>query len=118
MFSHEKLSVYQKALICVSSLNGLSCTWDKRHALVDHLIRASESILMNLVEGTRLRGTPNRQHFTEYAMGSALECAACLDIAVLKELLVAAVAIGQKQRDEGIELLGRIAHMLHVMTDG
>ena len=97
MFSHEKLSVYQKALICVSSLIGLSRSWDKRHALVDHLVRASERILMNLVEGTRMRGAPNRQHFAEYAMGSALECAACLDIAALKQLLVAPVAIGQKQ---------------------
>ena len=39
---------------------------------------------MNLVEGTRLRGSAHRQHFGEYAMGSALECAACLDIAFEK----------------------------------
>src|ERR1041385_6376570 len=88
VFSHQKLSVYQKGLICVSGLIGHSRSWDKRHAMVDHLVRASESILMNLVEGTGLRGAPNRQHFTEYAMGSALECAACLDIAVLKQFLV------------------------------
>jgi hypothetical protein len=31
VFSHEKPSVCQKALICVSSLNGLSRTWDKHH---------------------------------------------------------------------------------------
>ena len=51
---------------------------------------------MNLVEGTRLRGAVHRQQFTEYAMGSALECAACLDIAVLKGFLVQSVAQDQK----------------------
>src|ERR1041385_2700939 len=97
VFSHQKLSVYQKGLICVSGLIGHSRSWDKRHAMVDHLVRASESILMNLVEGTGLRGAPNRQPFTEYAMGSGLEGAACLDIAVLKQFLVPSVALGQKQ---------------------
>jgi four helix bundle protein len=97
MFSHQKLSVYHKALSCVAALAQDSRSWDKRHAFVDHLLRASESILMNLVEGTRLRGSAQRQHFSEYAMGSALECAACLDIAVVKELLIASAASARKQ---------------------
>ena len=97
MFSHEKLQVYQKALNCVADLAQHSCSWDNRHAIVDHLTRASESILLNLVEGARQRGAANRQHFTEYAMGSALECAACLDIAVVKELLSDEAAMVQKR---------------------
>jgi four helix bundle protein len=87
VFSHEKLKVYQKALTCVAWLAQHSRSWDKRHAVLDHLLRASESILLNLVEGTRRRGAAHRQHFSEYAIGSALECAACLDIAVLKGFL-------------------------------
>ena len=97
MFSREKLKVYQKALTCVAGLARHSRSWDKRHAVVDQLIRASESIVLNLVEGTRLRGGANRQHYTEYAMGSALECAACLDIAVLKEFFTPALAINEKR---------------------
>jgi four helix bundle protein len=84
IFWHEKLRVYETALTCVAGLVEQSRSWDKRHAIVDQLLRASESILLNIVEGARLRGAANRQHITEYAMGSALECAACLDIAVLK----------------------------------
>ena len=87
MFSHEKLTVYQKALPCVAALNQNTLSWDKRHAVVDHLHRASESLLLNLVEGARLRGAANRQHYAEYAIGSALECAACLDVGVLKGFL-------------------------------
>src|ERR1044071_7271849 len=80
VFSHEKLTVYQKALTCVATLNKHARSWDKRHVVVDHLLRASESILLNLVEGVRLRRTAHRQHYAQYAIGSALECAACLDI--------------------------------------
>ena len=86
MFSHQKLTVYQKALLCVATLNQNARSWDKRHAVVDPLLRASESILLNLVEGARLGGAANRQHYAEYAIGSALECAACLEIGVLKAL--------------------------------
>jgi four helix bundle protein len=97
MFSHQKLSVYQKALSCVAALGQHARSWDKRHAFVDHLLRASESILMNLVEGTRRRGCGHRQHFSEYAMGSALECAACLDIALKKDLLGPSAANATKE---------------------
>ncbi len=97
MFSHEKLKVYEKALSCIASLALHSRSWDNRHAITDHLTRASESIVLNLVEGARLRGAANRQHFTEYAMGSALECAACLDIAVAKQLLTDEIAMVQKR---------------------
>ena len=108
VFSHEKLSVYQKALICVLSLNGLSCTWDKRHALVDHLVRASESILMNLVvmniaEGNGHYGHGDRRKFLDTAEASAAKSAAYLDLCC--------------QGGE-LEQIGRIAQMLHVMTDG
>ncbi len=97
MFSIEKLKVYDKALSSVASLAQISASWDRRHALVDHLLRASESVLFNIAEGARLRGTANRQHVLDYAIGSALECAACLDIAVLKQFLSSDAGSCQKQ---------------------
>ena len=92
MFSHQKLTVYEKSLTCVTSLGQSARSWDKRHVVVDHLVRASESILLNLVEGARLRGVAHRQRYAEFAIGSALECAACLDIAGLKGFLTPAAA--------------------------
>jgi len=62
MFSIEKLKVYDKALSSVASLAKISAHWDKRHAVLDHLLRASESVALNIAEGARLRGTANRQH--------------------------------------------------------
>ena len=97
MFSHEKLKVYQKGLTCAARLAQLSRSWDKRHAVVDHLLRASESIVLNLVEGTCLRNAAQRQHFAEYAMGSGLECAAGLDIAAIKAWIAPELATAEKR---------------------
>ena len=38
----------------VASLGKHLVQWDKRHVVVDQLGRASESIMLNLVEGARL----------------------------------------------------------------
>jgi four helix bundle protein len=97
MFSLDKLKVYDRALSSAASLVQLAAGWEKRHAVVDHLVRASESVVLNLAEGARLRGTLNRQHVLDYAIGSALECAACLDIAFRKEFLRPALVLSNKE---------------------
>jgi len=58
MFSLEKLKVYERALASVASLGQLSSQWDKRHAVVDQLLRASESVVLNIAEGARRHGSP------------------------------------------------------------
>jgi four helix bundle protein len=97
MFSHERLKVYDKALVRVANLARCSALWDKRHSVVDHLLRASESIVLNLAEGARLWSAGHKQHLLDYAIGSALESAACLDIAVLKQFLSADAALSEKR---------------------
>ena len=73
MFSLDKLKVYDRALASTASLIQLSAGWAKRHAVVDQLVRACESVVVNIAEGARLRGIANRQHVMDYAIGSALE---------------------------------------------
>lgn len=97
MLSHQKLNVYGKALAVVANLSNESAPWNKRHAVVDQLCRASESIVLNIAEAARLRGHDHKQQFLDYASGSALECAACLDIAVVKEWLLSEIAAGEKR---------------------
>ncbi|MBT3296944.1 MAG: four helix bundle protein [Verrucomicrobia bacterium] len=97
-FAHEKLKVYQKGLESFASVQPLLSSWSKTHAFVDHLSRALESILFNLVEATRLRQEPKKLLTLDYALGSTFECAACLDVAVLKGLLDAATSVEEKQR--------------------
>ncbi|MFC1453426.1 four helix bundle protein [Verrucomicrobiota bacterium] len=95
-FPHEKLSVYQKALDFFGDVQGFVLPWSRQHAFVDHLLRAAESILFNLVEAVRLHHAEKKTLTLDYAVGSVLECAACLDIAVLRSLLASAVAVEKK----------------------
>ncbi|RPH88182.1 MAG: four helix bundle protein [Desulfobacteraceae bacterium] len=97
MFSLDKLKVYDKALASAASLAQHSRSWDKRHAVTDQLLRASESFVLNLAEGARLRSAAKRQHVVDYAIGSALECAACLDSAQIKEFLCQDEALQEKR---------------------
>src|SRR5688572_4549363 len=96
MFSLEKLKVYDKALASAARLAQHSGSWGKRHAVVDHLLRASEGVVLNLAEAARLRSAGKRQHVLDYAIGSALECAASLDVASLKQLLCGELALREK----------------------
>ncbi len=96
-FAHEKLQVYQKGLESFETMQPFLSSWSKQHAFVDHLSRALESILFNLVEATRLRQEPKKLLALDYALGSTFECAACIDIASLKDLLDSAVSVEQKR---------------------
>jgi hypothetical protein len=65
-------------------LQELSAGWGRRHAIVEHFRRAAESIVLNIAEGARLASGPDKARTLDYALGSTLECAACLDIATIK----------------------------------
>jgi four helix bundle protein len=92
----QKLKVYGKSLAVVASLARHLVEWNKRHAVADQLCRASESIVLNLAESVRVRSLAQRQQLLDYAVGSALECAACLDIAVIKRFLAPELATADK----------------------
>ena len=98
MFTHHKLKVYRKALECAGSAERLSSGWARKHSFVDHFCRASESIVLNIAEGARLLSEPAKLITLDYAIGSALECAGCLDIAGIKDLLQAPEATAEKHR--------------------
>ncbi len=76
-----------------------------RHAR-DQLLRASQSIPLNIAEGNGKRSYKNKWHFFEIARGSALECAAILDI------LVKCQVMGVDNANTGKDLLYRIVSML------
>jgi len=96
-FAHEKLSVYQKALEFFDHGHARIASWSKQHAFVYHLLRASESILFNLAEAVRLVQSKKKSLCLDYAIGSVFECAACLDIAVVKGLLQSPAACQDKR---------------------
>ena len=98
MFTHHQLKVYEKALALGASAEALSASWGKRHAIVEHFQRASESIVLNIAEAARLQSGQDKARTLDYAIGSGLECAACLDLANLKGRLSQEESRAEKMR--------------------
>ncbi len=104
VFDHEKLAVYQESIRFVTWADGLLETIPKSLAVYDQLDRASTSIPLNIAEGNGKYTAPDRCRLFDIARGSALECAACLDVLVAKKKEV--------QAEQGKEMLARIVSML------
>ena len=111
MFDHEKPDVYRVSLEFVTwayclckGLRGAD-----RHAR-DQLLRASQSIPLNIAEGNGKLPSADRQRFLRIALGSALECAAIIDVLRTCEAIDDARAAG------GRALLVRVVAMLTKMS--
>jgi len=53
----------------------------------NQLDRSSTSIPLNIAEGNGRFTSADRSHFFDNARGSALECAACLDVMIAKQFV-------------------------------
>jgi four helix bundle protein len=104
VFDHEKLNVYQEAIGFVAWADGILESLPKTLAVHSQLDRASTSIPLNIDEGNGKYTAPDRCRFFDIARGSALECAACLDVLVAKKRLADA--------QQGKEMLIRVVSML------
>lgn len=110
MFDHEKLDVYRVSLDFVTWSYQLCESLKGSHRNTrDQLLRASQSIPLNIAEGNGKLPSADRQRFLRIALGSALECAAILDV------LTACQAISSAKATEGKQLLVRIVSMLTKM---
>ncbi len=103
---HEKLDVYREAIAFIAWLSALLEETVRIGDVKDHLDRASTSIALNIAEGNGKYMLKDRCRFIDIAHGSALECAAGLDI------LVAKAKVTPDQVRPGKERLQRIVRML------
>jgi len=87
MFGHEKLKVYQKGMDFAAIRSELLTGLPRRVSACDHLDRGAESTLVNIAHASSSWSPKDRIFYLGVANGSALECAACLDVFVAKELL-------------------------------
>jgi four helix bundle protein len=85
-FNHENLKVYQRTLPFNVKVGSWTAQWDSKHALCDQLSRAAGSMLENIAVASAAYSTMKLRGL-DYAIGSSLECAACLDLAGIKQLL-------------------------------
>lgn len=105
-FDHENLRVYQESLRFTEWASDLSQRIHKGLAVRDQLDRASTSVPLNIAEGNGKFTARDRCRHLDIARGSALECAACLDI------LVATKQFSAMDVHEGRECLLQIVSML------
>jgi len=105
-FDHEKLNVYRASLKFITWTTELLSRVQSKAAVKDQLDRASTSVPLNIAEGNGKFSIKDRCRFLDFARGSALECAACLDVLVAKRLTdTAAVISGKEQLFEIVSML-------------
>ena len=110
-FGHEKLDVYRTSIEYVAWCHAF-CNELKGHSNAkSQLIRAAQSIPLNIAEGNGKGTKADRRRFFEIARGSALECSAVHDI------LQVCNAISIKENLYPRKLLQRIVSMLTKLCD-
>jgi four helix bundle protein len=105
-FDHERLEVYRESIAFVAWASTLLEQSIRTGEVKDQLDRASTSIPLNIAEGNGKYAPKDRCRFFDIAHGSALECAAALDV------LVAKGKLASEQVRPGKERLQRIVRML------
>ena len=104
LLDHERLDAFQVALEFAAMVPTL--TKAARPAMRDQLERAASSVALTLAEGCGRRTRRDRLHFFSIAQGSAMECAAAVDILRVTGCLTLADATRAKHK------LTRIIQML------
>jgi four helix bundle protein len=105
-FDHERLDVYQESIAFCGWVAELLNEITAKAAAKDQIDRASTSLPLNIAEGNGKFSTADRARFLEIARGSALECAACLDVLAVRKFVSAERIIPAKEQ------LVRIVNML------
>ena len=107
-FAHERLDAYRVAIEFLEVAESLTARLPRtKGQLGDQLARASEGIVLRIAEGAgaEYRSADQKRYFRS-ARGSALECAAVLDVCRIKK-------VGAPERlEHGRALLRRVVQML------
>lgn len=105
-FDHEKLTVYQSSVAFVAWASDLLEVVPRRLAVYGQIDRASTSIPLNIAEGNGKHTSADRCRYFDIARGSALECAACLDVLVARRI------VDPERASDGKQLLVEIVRMM------
>jgi len=107
MLSFQKLDVYRCAIEFFARSTRLPRNLPKGNAaLIEQLRRAALSVPLNIAEAAgRISEADASRHYA-IARGSAMECAAILDV------LCVLAAVEEAERCEAAELLARVVAML------
>lgn len=107
MFPYEKFGPYKAAIEFIALAHKICSELPRGHfELADQLKRAASSICLNVAEGSGRTTKAEAKRFYAIARGSAMECAAILDVLTQLSLLPA------PSRDAGRDRLRSIVAIL------
>jgi four helix bundle protein len=107
VLEHEKLSVYHKSLDLSSLVAVLTDSWPiGKHSLLDQLLRASTSVVLNIAEGAGEFSPREKARFYRMSRRSATECSAIMDVAVRHR------AVTEDQRSTARAIILEVVAML------
>ena len=105
--SYEKLDVYQCAIKFLGMAIDITNNLPRgQAALADQIKRASMSIPLNIGEGAGKRTKADCRKYFDIARGSAMECAATIDVCRVLELITV------ENQEQTKSLIHRIVAML------
>jgi four helix bundle protein len=111
ILDHEKLDVYKISIDFMAIAIRITKSIPRGYSsLSDQLKRAAWSIPLNIAEGCGKRGVNDKKRFYAIARGSAMECAAVLDVCQVLKIDSEKILI------EGKNLIVRIVSMLTKMS--
>ncbi len=110
-FTYQRLDVYRIAKEFVVFRSDIIKRAKRKIAAIDHLQRAGESVVLNIVHSTETWSAKERLNYLGYANGSALECAACMDVLGVRGIC------GGDEVMQGKGMLRSVVNMLHGMRD-
>lgn len=107
-FEFQNWPVYKQAVAAAKEAQKFCLTVPKNgnFSLCDQFRRASQSVVLNIAEGSSRTSTKDKVNFVRVAKGSVFECAAIVDLAYEFELL------DQKKHDAFQDALANIGRML------
>jgi len=108
-FKFEDLKVWQKALDLTAEVDVLTQTFPKSelYVLTSQLKRATDSIALNIAEGSTGQTNPEFKRFLSFSIRSGVEVVGCLHIAKRRNL------IAETDFNRLIENVAEIIKMLH-----
>jgi four helix bundle protein len=110
VLSFQRLDVYQRAIELLALVADIVGDLPKGHAdRVDQLVRASESVVRNIAEGAGRWSEADCSKHYKIARGSAMECAASLDVMRIRKLVAA------EKYDRALRLVEGVVAMLTKM---
>lgn len=88
-FKFEGLRIWQDAIDLSNDVAKVSLAWPKREMFVlsSQIQRASDSISLNISEGSTLQSNAEFKRFLRYSNRSALEVISCLYLAIGRDLI-------------------------------